>query len=98
MMKTKNHTDYERRVIVAKALAHSSRMMILDSLQQGEMCVSDLTTLVGSDQSTVSKHIAILKNAGLVNSRKDGLNVFYKLACPCIQNFFDCLEQISQNK
>lgn len=97
-MKTKNHTDYEQRVVVAKALAHSSRMMILDVLQEGEMCVSDLTKMVGADQSTVSKHISILKNAGLVHSRKDGLNVFYQLTCPCIQNFFDCLEQIPQSR
>ena len=97
-MKTKNITDYKQQVLVAKALAHPSRMLVLDALQDREMCVSELTTLVGSDQSTVSKHISILKNAGLVDSRKSGLNVFYQLTCPCIQKFFDCLEQVSQNK
>lgn len=67
-MKTKNPTDYKQQVLVAKALAHPSRMMILDVLQEKDMCVSELTKLVGADQSTVSKHMSVLKNAGLVLS------------------------------
>ncbi len=90
-MKQKNYTS---RVQVAKALAHPSRMLILDTLQEKELRVSELTELVGADQSTVSKHIAILRNAGLISGRKEGLSVFYKLTCPCIQSFFDCLEQV----
>lgn len=90
-MKTK---DYELRAQVAKALAHPTRLLILDALQEREMCVSELTEMVGSDQSTVSKHISILKNVGLVKDRKEGNNCYYGLLCPCIQKFFDCLEEV----
>lgn len=93
-MKIKTPQDYQQRVLIAKALAHASRMLILDVLQSGERCVSDLTELVGADQSTISKHIAVLKNAGLVESRKENLKVFYRLTCPCIETFFTCLEQM----
>ena len=88
--------NYELRAQVAKALAHPSRLMILAALQKQNMCVSELTVLVGADQSTISKHIAVLKNAGLVEKVKDGKNQNYHILCPCIQDFFDCLEQVVQ--
>jgi ArsR family transcriptional regulator len=90
-MKTK---DYELRAQVAKALGHPTRLLILDALQEKEMCVSELTELVGCDQSTVSKHIAILKGVGLVKDRKEGNSAYYRIVCPCIQQFFDCLEEV----
>ncbi len=48
--------QYEARARVAKALAHPSRLIILDAIADGERCVCELTELVGADQSTVSKH------------------------------------------
>lgn len=79
---------------MAKALGHPTRLLILDALQGREMCVTELTEIIGCDQSTVSKHISILKNVGLVKDRKEGNNSYYRLLCPCIQNFFDCLEKV----
>lgn len=61
---------------------------------RGEVCVCDLVELVGSDQSTVSKHLSVLKQAGLVEDRKDGQKSFYRLTCPCILDFFACTEQV----
>ncbi len=92
-----NVKDYKLRAQIAKSLAHPSRMLILDVLQDREMCVGELTKLVGADQSTVSKHIAVLKSAGLIEDRKEGANIYYRLLCPCIQNFFECLEQVVNN-
>jgi ArsR family transcriptional regulator len=60
------------------------------------MCVCDLVELVGADQSTVSKHLALLKQAGLVDDRKEGTKSFYRLARPCVLNFFACVEQVME--
>ena len=79
---------YKMKAQVAKALAHESRLMILDALYQRDMCVSELTELVGADQSTVSKHLSVLKNAGVVIDHKERSNkVYYRLKVPTIQNF-----------
>ena len=64
-MNLKPRQAYEARARIAKALAHPSRLLILDALGQEEMCVCDLTKLVGADQSTVSKHLSVLKSGGL---------------------------------
>ena len=58
------------------------------------MCVCELTGLVGADQSTVSKHLAVLKNAGIVNDRKDGVMTFYRLKMCCLQGFWECMESV----
>ncbi len=79
---------YKMKAQVAKALAHESRLMIIDALYESEMCVSELTELVGADQSTVSKHLSVLKNAGLVTDHKERSNkVYYQLKVPTIHNF-----------
>ncbi len=77
-----------------KALAHSSRLFIVDDLSQGERCVCELTEMIGTDISTVSKHLSILKNVGIVENEKRGLQVFYRLRMTCVLNFFRCLESI----
>ena len=71
----------ELRAQVVKALAHPSRILIAEALIDGEQCVCELTELVGADMSTVSKHLSIMKAAGLVEVEKRGLNVFYRLRC-----------------
>ena len=89
---------YKQRARVIKALAHPSRLLIVDELTKGERCVCELTELVGADISTVSKHLAVMRRAGLVESDKRGLQVFYRLRCPCILRFFDCIEAVIEEK
>ena len=96
-MNEKNRKQYEARARIAKALAHPSRLLILDLLQQQEMNVSDLTAEVEADQSTVSKHLAILRDVGLVSVRKQGASSFYKVACGCLGGFFSCLESVLES-
>jgi DNA-binding transcriptional ArsR family regulator len=73
---------------VAKALSHESRLMIIEALYQRDMCVSELSELAQSDQSTVSKHLSVLKNAGIVQDRKERSNkVYYHLKVPAIRSF-----------
>jgi ArsR family transcriptional regulator len=86
------HTEARARVM--KALAHPSRLFIVDELSRGERCVCDLTEMVGADVSTVSKHLAVLKAAGVVIDDRRGQQVFYRLRVPCILNFFGCVEAV----
>jgi DNA-binding transcriptional ArsR family regulator len=79
---------------VIKAIAHPSRVCIINELAKGECCVCELTETVGSDISTVSKHLSLLKSAGLVEVDKRGTKVFYKLLMPCAAQFFKCIDQL----
>ena len=93
-VETETHSRYRLRARIIKALAHPSRLMMVDELSRGERCVCELTDLVGADISTVSKHLSLLKKAGIVQDEKRGLQVFYRLRCPCILRFFDCIEAV----
>ena len=82
------------RTRVLKAMAHPSRLLILETLTGGERCVCDLQRVVGSDLSTVSKHLALMREAGLVADRREGLQVFYRLRVPCVMDFLDCVDAV----
>lgn len=84
----------ERRTRVMKALAHPSRLVMVQALSAGEQCVCDLQALVGADMSTVSKHLSLLKNAGIVLSEKRGQQVWYRLRVPCLLSFFSCVDAV----
>jgi ArsR family transcriptional regulator len=84
----------EARARVVKAMAHPTRLFIVDALSRSERCVCELTEMVGADMSTVSKHLAVLRAAGIVSDAKRGSQVFYALRCPCILQFFDCVESV----
>jgi DNA-binding transcriptional ArsR family regulator len=71
--------SYEQQARIMKALAHPVRLRILDILHQGEECVCHLTTVLEAQQPYVSKQLAILREAGLVIDRRDGLIVYYRL-------------------
>ena len=79
-------------------MAHPSRLMMIDALASGEMCVCDLQRVVGSDMSTVSKHLTVMKSAGIVQDRKVGQQVFYSLRVPCIIQFFGCVEAVMASR
>ena len=93
-MRAKPIRQYEARARIAKALAHPSRLLMLDMLTEKERCVCELTEAVGADQSTVSKHLAVLKAAGLVDDRREGAWMYYRLRCRCILGFFACIESV----
>ena len=86
--------DFEARARILKALAHASRLLMVDELSRGERCVCELRDLVGHDLSTVSKHLSVLKAAGIVEDEKRGKQVYYRLKVPCVLNFFHCLEGV----
>ena len=86
---------YETRARIIKALAHPARLLIVDQLAKGrEKCVCELTEMIGTDMSTVSRHLTQLKQAGLIADEKRGQMVFYRLRAGCVPDFFDCLESV----
>ena len=90
----KSTRQYEARATIAKALSHPTRLLLLDALMEKNLCVSEMTELAGADQSTVSKHLAILKDAGFVSVEKKGTNSFFSIRCQCLDQFFDCIETV----
>jgi ArsR family transcriptional regulator len=85
---------YAARARIVKSLAHPTRLFMADALSRGERCVQELTGMVGADISTVSRHLAVLKAAGIVEDEKRGSQVFYRLRCPCVTDFFGCVEAV----
>ncbi len=85
---------YEAKARVLKALAHPTRLWMAEQLAGGERCVCEFVDAIGADFSTVSKHLAILKQAGFVEDDKRGKQVFYRLKVPCILNFLGCVEAV----
>jgi DNA-binding transcriptional ArsR family regulator len=93
-MDRKSKNRYSIRAAILKAMAHPSRLIMLDALAEREHCVCELTDLVDADISTVSKHLTVLKNAGIVEDDKRGQMVFYRLRTPCLLKFFSCVESV----
>jgi ArsR family transcriptional regulator len=87
---------YKAKAKVIKAIAHPTRLFIIEELSRGERCVCELTAMIGADVSTVSKHLSLLKAAGLVTDDKRGLKIFYHLQCPCVMEFLGCIETIAK--
>jgi DNA-binding transcriptional ArsR family regulator len=85
---------FEIRARIIKAMAHPTRLFLVDQLAGGERCVCELTEMVEADVSTISKHLAVLKNAGIVRDEKRGNRVFYSLRMACVLNFFSCVESV----
>jgi ArsR family transcriptional regulator len=94
VLEGETRTRMEERAKVMKALAHPSRLFIVDELSRGERSVNELTEMIGADVSTVSKHLALLKRAGVVINDRRGQQIFYRLRVPCILNFFGCVEAV----
>lgn len=86
---------FRRESRVLKALANESRLLIIERLSRGECTVGELRDLVGSDQSTVSKHLALLRAVGMVEDRRQGANVFYSLPDLGVLNVITSARQVS---
>jgi DNA-binding transcriptional ArsR family regulator len=84
----------ENRVTVLKAIASAPRLMMLEALVAGDLSVGELTAVAGSDISTVSRHLSVLRNAGIVSSARYGSQVLYHLQTPCVLQFCSCVEKV----
>ncbi|MBW2692203.1 MAG: winged helix-turn-helix transcriptional regulator [Deltaproteobacteria bacterium] len=94
----KSDDIFRQQARVLKVLANESRLQIIDRLSRGECSVGELTALVGSDPSTISKHLALLRAHGIVLDRREGNVVYYTLLTPCVMKFFACATQVLQER
>ncbi len=97
-MKKKLIEKYEAKAKIFKALSHPTRVFLLEELSKGEKCVCELTALVGDDITTVSKHLSIMKEAGILGRYKKGNRIFYFLETPCALKFLNCVNEIGKTK
>lgn len=94
----KNNLLLTEQAKIFKALGHPSRLIMVKAMQSGEKCVCELQQLVGDDISTISKHLSVLKEAGIVKVDKRGTNVYYTLSICCLDTFLSCTEDLIKNK
>jgi ArsR family transcriptional regulator len=94
----KSKDVFRQQARVLKVLANESRLKIIDRLSRGECSVGELTDLVGSDPSTISKHLALLRAHNIVLDRREGNVVYYTLLTPCVMNFFACATQVLKER
>ena len=93
-MTKKEKSRYEAKAKVLKALAHPTRLWMAEQLSAGERCVCEFVDQIDADFSTISKHLSVLKQAGIVEDDKRGKQVYYTLRVPCVMNFMDCVEEV----
>ncbi|MCB5247334.1 MAG: metalloregulator ArsR/SmtB family transcription factor [Candidatus Cloacimonetes bacterium] len=93
-----NDARYTTMAAILKAMAHPTRLFILDRLQEQDHCVCELQELIGADMSTVSKHLSVLKNTGIITSRKYNNQVIHSLLCPCVLDMYKCVTELKQKQ
>ena len=98
MLSRKKQMLFAKQAEIVKAMAHPIRIAIVDFLKDGEQCVCNIAEHIGSEQSNVSRHLSVMISAGVLEHRKEGLWVIYKLKCPCILDFFTCISVILKNE
>jgi ArsR family transcriptional regulator len=97
-MNEKERQIYTAKAAVLKALAHPTRLWMAEQLAQGERCVCEFVDAIGADFSTVSKHLSVLKQNGIVEDEKRGKQVYYRLKVPCVLQFMGCIEAVLESQ
>jgi DNA-binding transcriptional ArsR family regulator len=92
------HSSFEIEAEIFFALGHSTRLEILNLLRDGEACVCHIQAMLNQRQAYISQHLNILRQAGLVISRKEGLRVYYKISDPALIEVMDCVKKIVQSQ
>lgn len=87
-------SELEKKTEVFKALAHPTRLYICEQLGNGERCVCEFVDAVAADFSTVSKHLTVLRKAGIIETEKRGKHVYYRLKARCVLGFVTCLDDM----
>lgn len=88
-----NRSELSRRkAAVFKALGHPTRLATVEALAERERCVCDLVAMLPGSQATMSKHLEVLLEAGIVERRREGVRMVYRLALPCVLKAIPCIE------
>ena len=96
MERRKRYIAAQARIF--KALGHPSRLLMVDALREGEKCVCELQAWVGDDMSTISKHLAVLREAGVVSAEKRGTSIYYRLTLCCLDTFLQCTGELVERR
>ena len=94
---------YRMKAEMCKTFADPKRLMIIAELREGEKSVGDLVTNLEAPQAVISRHLAVLRNRGIVIARRNGVNVYYSLTNPRITDACDIvhgvlLDQVARNR
>jgi len=98
MIDKKQQSLYEHQAEVIKAAAHPVRIAIVNFLSEQEQCVCDIVTHVGAERSNVSRHLAVMVNAGVLSFRREGLKVIYRLETCCMLEFLECVAKVVEQR
>ena len=88
------NADIRAHAQIFKSLGHPARLQIVTLLAEGERCVCDLTEQIGLDISTISKHLSILVQAGVLVNERRANKIFYRLRTPCVLKVLTCLTEV----
>lgn len=89
---------YERRARICQALADPKRLRLIEELREGERSVGDLADALGISYPNASQHLTVMREAGLVSTRREGSSVFYRLAYPRIAEACDIVRDILRDQ
>jgi len=89
---------YRMKADIIAAAGHPIRLAIVDFLRGGEQCVCDIAGHLGAQRSNVSRHLAVLLKAGILEHRKDGLRMLYRLKTPCVLKFLECVTDVLRER
>ncbi|OGW00432.1 MAG: transcriptional regulator [Nitrospinae bacterium RIFCSPLOWO2_12_39_15] len=94
---------YEMHAVICSILSNPKRLEILDLLRDGEKSVNELSGLMDIPQSNLSQHLSLMRQKGILETRRDGVNIYYSIINPKVIKAFDImrevlLEQISRNE
>ncbi len=81
-MKQQNKTLFELQSEVCKTLASPKRLEIINALKEGEKTVGELVDILGVPKANVSQHLAVMRHKGILKSRRDGVNIYYRISNP----------------
>ena len=88
----------QKKAAILKGIAHPVRLCVVEALAKREMCVCEIAEMFHFDRTTISKHLALMKNLGILDSRKEGLNVWYSLRIRCLASLLSCVEKVAQGQ
>ena len=88
-------TDFDPSAKLFKALMHPSRLMVLETLRDGEQCVCHLEAVLGCRQAYISQHLMVLREAGLVEDRREGARIFYRVIKPEVFDLVDYARRLT---
>ncbi|MBN1795202.1 MAG: winged helix-turn-helix transcriptional regulator [Sedimentisphaerales bacterium] len=103
MISKKKLLLFKKQAEIMKSIAQANRLAVVAFLKDGEQCVCDIARHVGAERSNISRHLSVMVSAGVLDYRKDGLQVIYRLKTPCVLECLDCItnclkEQIKEDK